>query len=164
MNSEGTSNIHTDMPTTNKEDEVHSSSVDAKDPDFPTLQMLLGGNTTSLKAGEVKVSTFKPLKLCQDNGGAYDPFLRFSSDKRRLEYLLGRALPSMPVDQEPIERKRRISFELDPLHDKLNSYPELLFDESFEDETDDDILNSFVDLVGERINEENDSGSVGDVN
>ena len=56
-----------------------------------------------------------------------DRFLFFSSDKNRMEHLLGRELPDMP-DVEPIVRKKSLSFELDPLYDMMNSFPELFAD------------------------------------
>ncbi len=56
--------------------------------------------------------------LAQDDANE-DLFLYFSSDKRRLEYLLGRELPHMPMDV-PVKRKKRISFELDPFYDLLD--------------------------------------------
>ena len=56
-----------------------------------------------------------------------DRFLYFSSDKNRMEHLLGRELPDMP-DVEPIVRKKSLSFELDPLYDMMNSFPELFAD------------------------------------
>ena len=48
-----------------------------------------------------------------------DSFLYFSSDKRRLEHLLGKELPAMP-SVEPTERKKRISFEMDPFSFELS--------------------------------------------
>lgn len=62
-----------------------------------------------------------------------DPFLYFSSDKRRLEHLLGKELPAMP-SVEPTERKKRISFEMDPFFLMISSFPELLLDGSSDDE------------------------------
>ena len=64
---------------------------------------------------------------------AADPFLYFSSDKRRLEHLLGKELPAMP-SMEPTERKKRISFEMDPFFLMISSFPELLLDGSSDDE------------------------------
>ena len=55
---------------------------------------------------------------------ADDPFLYYSSDKRRMEHLLGRALPGHP--EPPVQRKKRISFELDPFYDLTTSFPELV--------------------------------------
>mmetsp|Transcript_21499 Transcript_21499/g.36931 ORF Transcript_21499/g.36931 Transcript_21499/m.36931 type:complete len:169 (+) Transcript_21499:147-653(+) len=51
----------------------------------------------------------------QDNDNIRDSFLYYSNNKRRLEYLLGRELPQM-LNEEPIARKKRISFELDPFY------------------------------------------------
>ena len=59
---------------------------------------------------------------------ASDPFLYFSNDERRLDYLLGRE-HSHTTLSEPIERKTRVSFELDPLFSLTQSYPELLIDD-----------------------------------
>ena len=56
-----------------------------------------------------------------------DPFLYFSSDKRRMEHLLGKELPSMP-SEEPTRRKKRISFELNPFFLMMTSFPELIDD------------------------------------
>ena len=61
-----------------------------------------------------------------------DPFLYFSSDKRRMEHLLGKELPSMP-SEEPTRRKKRISFELNPFFLMMTSFPEL-FDDTDEEE------------------------------
>ena len=66
---------------------------------------------------------------------ASDPFLYFSSDKRRMEHLLGKELPSMP-SEEPTRRKTRISFELDPFHLMMTSFPELLDDLGEEEKKD----------------------------
>ena len=69
-----------------------------------------------------------PHASAQEADKTADPFLYFSSDKRRLEYLLGKELPHMlPADDtKPTERKTRISFELDPFFDLVTSFPELL--------------------------------------
>ena len=53
-----------------------------------------------------------------------DAFLYFSSNKRRLNRLLGRELQQMSVD-DPKERNTRISFELDHTYDLMSSFPEL---------------------------------------
>jgi len=55
---------------------------------------------------------------------AEDPFMYYSSDKRRLESLLGRDLPQMAPEAITV-RKTRISFELDPLFELINSYPDV---------------------------------------
>mmetsp|Transcript_14181 Transcript_14181/g.26955 ORF Transcript_14181/g.26955 Transcript_14181/m.26955 type:complete len:84 (+) Transcript_14181:1-252(+) len=52
-----------------------------------------------------------------------DPFLFYSSDRRRMEHLLGKDLP-LP-SEEPTIRKTRISFEVDPFFSIMESYPEL---------------------------------------
>ena len=62
-----------------------------------------------------------------------DPFLYFSSDKRRMEYLLGKELPSMP-SEEPTRRKKRISFELDPSYALVTRFPELLLNDMDQEE------------------------------
>ena len=75
---------------------------------------------------------------------ARDYFLYFSSDKNRLEYLLGKDLPSMPQeDPKNLKRKKRISFELDPLFDMTESFPEL-YDEAL-DMNDDEDLDKLLD-------------------
>ena len=83
----------------------------------------------------------RPLQV-QDK--ANDPFLYYSSDKRRMEFLLGRELPEMPLE-EPVKRKTRMSFELDPLHDMLNSFPDL-FDDMDQEDLDDSLLDLLDDL------------------
>ena len=83
-----------------------------------------------------------------------DPFLYFSCDKRRLEYLLGTELPHMTPD-EKVTRKTRISFELDPSFDLVNSFPELMgeFDDKSNSHGDDalkedlDVMESLLDKV-----------------
>ena len=73
----------------------------------------------------------------QDDDKATDPFLYFTSDKRRLEYLLGRELPHVQADDEkPKERKTRISFEVDPFYSLVTSFPELLGVEEIRDDED----------------------------
>ena len=62
-----------------------------------------------------------------------DPFLYFSSDKRRMEHLLGKELPSMP-SEEPTRRKKRISFELDPSYALVTRFPELLLNDMDQEE------------------------------
>ena len=63
----------------------------------------------------------------QDNNDlkAKDPFLYFSCDKRRLEHLLGKDLPSMQDDPKKLKRKKRLSFEMDPFTLMTESFPEL---------------------------------------
>ena len=91
----------------------------------------------------------KPKKVkvtSKANYKATDPFLYFSSDKRRLEYLLGRELPQVPADGEkPKERKTRISFEVDPLYSIVTSYPELLGVEEIPDDEDEPLSESIND-------------------
>ena len=62
-----------------------------------------------------------------------DPFLYFSSDKRRMEHLLGKELPSMSAE-EPTRRKKRISFELDPSYALVTRFPELLLNDMDQEE------------------------------
>mmetsp|Transcript_19387 Transcript_19387/g.29456 ORF Transcript_19387/g.29456 Transcript_19387/m.29456 type:complete len:182 (-) Transcript_19387:418-963(-) len=50
-----------------------------------------------------------------------DPFLYYSNDKIRLEYLLGKELFQMVPTEGPVKRKKRISFELDPFFSLVNS-------------------------------------------
>eukprot|EP01083_Nonionella_stella_P251347 867301_1 len=110
--------------------------------------------TTSIRVptfrNEAQTSETKSLvatRLPQDaraNIANASPFLYFSGNKRRLEYLLGRQLPHIPQDEEPAECKRRISFELDPFHDIMSEYPQLLDEDnwkSFDDEHVDGPLN-----------------------
>ena len=55
---------------------------------------------------------------------ADDPFLYFSSHKRRMEHLVGREMPHL--SSEPVVRRRsRISFELDPFFDLMTTFPDL---------------------------------------
>ncbi len=80
-----------------------------------------------------------------------DPFVYFSSDKRRLEHLLGTELPHLTPDEE-VTRKTRISFELDPTFDLVNSFPDLMgeCDDEFSDEAleeDLDVLKLLLDKV-----------------
>ena len=83
----------------------------------------------------------KTMASAQEADKTTDPFLYFSSDKRRLEYLLGKELPHMPADDtKPTERKTRISFELDPFFDLVTSFPELLGDDAIGND-------SFTDLM-----------------
>ncbi len=67
------------------DDEVHPSFEAAKVQGFSTLRMPVG-TISYLKAGDSEVSNPKPFtspKPHQEDAVAYDPFLRFSSDKRR---------------------------------------------------------------------------------
>ena len=73
-----------------------------------------------------------------------DPFLYFSSDKNRMEFLLSRELSEMPLE-EPIKRKTRISFELDPLHDMVNSFPDLFGTSSLNQDLDDSLSDLDID-------------------
>ena len=79
----------------------------------------------------------KTMASAQEADKTTDPFLYFSSDKRRLEYLLGKELPHMlPADDtKPTERKTRISFELDPFFDLVTSFPELLDNDAIDNES-----------------------------
>ena len=82
----------------------------------------------------------------KDDDKATDPFLYFSSDKRRLEYLLGRELPHVPADGEkPEERKTRISFEVDPFYSLVTSFPELLGVEEISGDEDESLSESIND-------------------
>lgn len=65
--------------------------------------------------------------VVDDEMRAEDPFLYYSSDKRRMEHLLDVELPHI-ADEEPTVRKTRISFEVDPMLSLMSSFPEL-FDE-----------------------------------
>mmetsp|Transcript_42034 Transcript_42034/g.71868 ORF Transcript_42034/g.71868 Transcript_42034/m.71868 type:complete len:158 (-) Transcript_42034:111-584(-) len=87
-------------------------------------------SSTASLSDESQVSNFKLLESDSESlesishQKAEDPFFYFSSDKRRLEHLLGKELPHL-THEEPVKRKKRISFELDPLHDLSLTYPEL---------------------------------------
>ncbi len=78
---------------------------------------------------------------------ARDPFLYFSSDKRRLEHLLGKDLPSMPQDDpKKLQKKTCLSFEMDPFTIMTESFPEL-YDGPLEtsDEALDELLDEMLD-------------------
>ena len=93
------------------------------------LSALTNGSIDFLYRGAEVPNSKKTMASTQEADKAADPFLYFSSDKRRLEYLLGKELPQMPSDDtKPTERKTRISFELDPFFDLVTSSPELLGD------------------------------------
>ena len=64
-----------------------------------------------------------------------------------MEFLLGRELPEMPLE-EPVKRKTRMSFELDPLHNMLNSFPDMFGIDmsSLDEDLEDSLLDLFDDL------------------
>ena len=116
--------------------------------ELKSISVLTGGASKDLRRGSpikhmpIRVNTFhreaqEPYskKTTTHDDKAADPFLYFSSDKRRLEYLLGKEPPHMPSEDKPTERKTRISFELDPFFDLVTSFPELLGDEAIGDES-----------------------------
>ena len=91
------------------------------------LSAFTNGSIDFLYRGAEVPNSQKTMASAQEADKTADPFLYFSSDKRRLEYLLGKELPQMPSDDtKPTERKTRISFELDPFFDLVTSSPELL--------------------------------------
>ena len=81
----------------------------------------------------------RPLRV-QDR--VNDPFLYYSSDKRRMETLLGTELPGMPLDEQ-VKRKTRISFELDPMYDMMTSFPDLFDLPGLDEDLDDSVLDRF---------------------
>ena len=106
------------------------------------------------------VSTFDPFKRKDEDDGMptlspgrreLDPFLYFSDDRKRLEHLLGRELPAdvTPARDAPVERKTRLSFEVDPTWALVHSFPELLEGQDGDEPTDEEFLSFLEDAIDE---------------